>query len=161
MLRDLGNGGRPRWVGLATMDAGARSLVEFLLGASATTPGQLKKLGTHAPKIYRLNVQGESTAVAIETLANGPLSLALADSDESLKWALAPSPAQPAAPSRDSLPLAELFFDGAQWIKLSAALGLDASTQKGLERAGLSKSVADLRVDGDLFRLTIHASLTQ
>ncbi len=144
----------------STFDPQARGMLELLL-ASAPGGGVEKPIGKRTPKVYTLNF-GDLNGIiaALETLSAGTAAMTIADSEESLTWALKPPlSARNSAP----LPLLSAHLDGVMLSKMPmmGLLGSEAAQRFVEELKRLKRIDARVTADGDLFRVSVRAAVKQ
>lgn len=143
----------------ATLDATARPLLEALLAGVAQ--GTQQTLGARKPIVYPLDVLAQGLTVALEPLASGPLTVTLADSNDTLGWSartLTPVGAQPAA-AAGATPLLRLAVDGTAVAKMLPGLQLGERDTRTLTEllTRMRRLDADAVIDGDRLRVTFRS----
>jgi hypothetical protein len=165
-LRDFTSAG-PRAAIAATFDAAARPLIEGLLTGSGAS-GAVTTIGKRSPTVYPLELPGfpRQLAAALESLAGGKIGVTVADSNESLTWALRTGGLPTSAPAGASRavkpPLLRVAADLSALAKLGPLLNAGPDEQPLLDLLGRLRRVdGELVADGDLFRLTLRSPLKQ
>jgi hypothetical protein len=165
VLRDLSKQ-TAKWAVGATLDPQAKTLIDLFLAGAGGNPTPLK-VGKRAPMVYHLNLEGTAASAGVETLASGPLSFLVADSDESLGWSLrttTPMPGKTTPSPAEATPIAAAYLDGVQLARIIPELHIgsreDEKTMIQL-LTRLRRVDARLTADGDLFRLTVRAPVKQ
>ncbi len=158
-LRDFSASG-PRLAAAASFDASARGSFELMLAAFGGGSGVAGPVGKRAPTIYSLKMPDSSRpafAVGLENVAGGRFGLAVADSDESLKWAYK---AGDSAAKTEHPPLARLSADASLLSRLGPIFNASSGEQAMLDLlARLRRVDGALTAEGDLLSLTLHAPL--
>jgi hypothetical protein len=151
-LRDVaGDGARPRYAVGATFDETARAALQ----AALTGAGTQKTIGKRSAMVYPLSLPGYSfnATVGIDTLPARRFQLTVADSEDSLGWAYRAGDAATARP-----PVLRVAADLPALAKAGAALNLWREGQADF-LAQLRHVDGELRSDGDMLRLDLHAPL--
>jgi hypothetical protein len=145
----------------ATLDAEAKPLIESLLAIAGQ--GTQQTFGARSPTVYSLGALLANLTVALEPLKSGPLTVTLADSNETLGWSLRTLIPVGAPPTPQSTPLVRIALDGNALAKMLPSLQLGEKDERTLTQllTRMRRLDGDAVIDGDRFRVVLRAPMTQ
>jgi hypothetical protein len=154
----------------ATLDPGARTLLETLMGAASggRAPTQLSLGGGRRAPVYHMEIEGTAAAGAIDALPKGALAFTLADSDDTLQWMfrtavrMPPRPNDPPPAPAGPTPLAALHIDGVALARLAPHLKLGGDVDAMFQKIARWKRLdAELTEEADLLKIRVRVPVKQ
>jgi hypothetical protein len=146
-----------RYVAGATLDAEAKPLIDGLLAIAGQ--GTPQPIAGRNPTVYSLGALLSGLTVAVEPLKSGPLTVTLADSNDTLGWSMRTLKPVGAAPPEGKTPLLRVAVDALAVAKMLPMMQLGERDTRTMTEllTRMRRLDADAVIDGDRLRVTFRS----